>query len=184
MGDSKYELSTINMLYCLKNCHITPLQFPQRPTLHNGEFLLYPKRPLWRGSTVFNNCRNDYSPAVIISSQISTFPLSTAKWSAVVRFKDFAVRFAPRASSISQRDRSPLEHAPRNGVIPAELALFTFVRGSFRRRHAISSYPFRAANRRGVAFSLSGTLVSAPFSSKAWTASVFLCLKKGISVYQ
>ena len=37
-------------------------------------------------------CKNSWR--AIISSQISTFPLSTAKWSAVIRFKDFAVRFA------------------------------------------------------------------------------------------
>ena len=47
MGYSKFELSTINMLYSLKKLgHITPL------TGHNGHFFLSPRWPLWRGSTV------------------------------------------------------------------------------------------------------------------------------------
>ena len=49
MEYNKNELSgTINMLYYLKKFgHFTPLP------LHNGHFLVSPRRPLWRGSTVF-----------------------------------------------------------------------------------------------------------------------------------
>ena len=44
-----FELSTINMLYPMKKIShiITPLP------LHNGQFLLSPRWPMWRGSTNF-----------------------------------------------------------------------------------------------------------------------------------
>ena len=55
MGYSKYQLGTINLLYSTpKICHITPLPPPaHRPPLHNDRFLLSPRWPFWRGSTVY-----------------------------------------------------------------------------------------------------------------------------------
>ena len=64
----------------------------------------------------------DFIPVKINNSQISTCPLKAAQWSAVVKFDDLAVRSAPQAKSISQRDLSPLAQAARKGVIFAELA--------------------------------------------------------------
>ena len=40
------------MLNSQNNCPNIPTS-PQRPTLHNGHFLLSPRWPLWRGLTVF-----------------------------------------------------------------------------------------------------------------------------------
>ena len=48
MGDSKHERRKIDMLYSLKKLSFyTPL--------HNGHFLLSPRWPLWKGSTVHSN---------------------------------------------------------------------------------------------------------------------------------
>ena len=52
----QHELGTINMFYSPPNKFVTLHPYlPQRPPLNNGHFLLSPRWPLWRGSTVLMN---------------------------------------------------------------------------------------------------------------------------------
>ena len=79
LGYSKYELGTINLLYSNpKICYITPLPPPppaHRPPLHNDRFLLSPRWPFWRGSTVYPfSARHHMS--FQLQSKLSLRPLS------------------------------------------------------------------------------------------------------------
>ena len=47
----KHEFSTINMLYCLTKLSFYTPTSPWWPFLHNSQFLLSTRWPLWRGST-------------------------------------------------------------------------------------------------------------------------------------
>lgn len=116
-------------------------------------------------------------PVEMSSSQTSSFELKATKWRAVVRLPVFANKSAPYCKSISQSERSPPPLAPWKGVNFAELAQFTSVLESFRRRAAISLYPRREAKSRGVSFSSSGIEGSAPFWSRILTTSVQLFLE-------
>ena len=64
MGHGKHELRTKKHVVLPKtNCHIPITPLP----LHNGHFLLPPRWPLWKGSTVNN--ANVFGPFFLLYSK-------------------------------------------------------------------------------------------------------------------
>lgn len=67
-------------------CHITPLPPHKRPPLYNSQFLLFPKFPLWRGSTVsIAGCPRATTPVLVYSLPPFLWPWVSIKLHTISR---------------------------------------------------------------------------------------------------